>query len=80
MIVYRVSYHDDDSASGTVQRWFASKGAADQGIRDLRERFTGEDGETTNCFFVASGSPERVNVPTSLVGMVHFLNKYARAE
>jgi hypothetical protein len=79
MIVYRVTYHDDDSASGTVQQWFASKGAADQGIHDLREQYTGADGETTNCFFVASGSPERINVPASLAGMVRFLNQSARS-
>jgi hypothetical protein len=79
MIVYRVTYHDDDSPSGTAQAWFVSMRAAKAGIVELRKTYTGTDGEITGCFYVTEDSPERMDVRGGRAGMVRFLNVVAKA-
>lgn len=77
MKLWIVTYHDDDSPSGTVTQYFASKRAAHAACAELRRAYTNDDGTTRAAFFLYRDSPESIDVPTTRDALIAWLNRYA---
>jgi hypothetical protein len=74
--LWRLSYHDDDSPSGSVSEWFTAKRAALTRAAALRAEFTGDDGRPLAGFFIDEGDPRAVEVPTKRAELAAFLTQY----
>lgn len=69
MKLHLLSYHDDDSGSGTVQEWFTSKRALLARVVDLERN--------PPAGFQVFDPHQIVTVPTTKPLLTDFLNRYA---
>lgn len=68
MKLWRATYNDDDSGSGTVQVW----GTSERAVRKLLA--TARRDGTANYF---EHSVQKIEVPSTREALVAFLNRYA---
>jgi hypothetical protein len=80
MKLWRVTYHDDNSPSGIVTQYFPSKRAALAACAALLHRYTDDDGEKRDGFFIYPDSPEAIDVPTTRAALVAWLNQHAASQ
>ena len=70
MKVWKIEYHQNDSPSGWVFEWFATKAEAQLRHNELNADLEGEGVANLK-------EPEPFNVPETKAALVSFLNAYA---